>query len=173
MTGAATAALILAARDAGANDFLRKPYSMNGLVGRLEVVTLRERDWIEGIGYIGPDRRRFNSEDYDGPLRRRDDGLATPYQQKINQAIKIIRAAVAASDTDPEQAMRAMITQATTLQEIPRDLNLIMAASEFHRHLARTLQAGGKLTRADAELWASPILKFLIEDGQSRASAAA
>jgi hypothetical protein len=48
------AGAILAARDAGVHEFLRKPYSMKDLVRRLEAVTLRDRDWVEGVGYIGP-----------------------------------------------------------------------------------------------------------------------
>lgn len=168
ITGAATQASILAARDAGVHEFLRKPYSMKDLVRRLEAVTLRDRDWVEGIAYIGPDRRRFNSGDYAGTLRRRDDGSETPYQQKVNQAIRIIRAAVAASDTDREQAMRAMVTQATTLREIATDLKLTLAASEFFRHLSRAAHAGGVFTRADAENWAAPMLGFLTEDDARR-----
>ncbi len=173
ITGAATTASILAARDAGVHEFLRKPYSMKDLVRRLEAVTLKERDWVEGIAYIGPDRRRFNSGDYAGSLKRRDDGSETPHQQKVNQAIRIIRAAVAASDTDPEQAMRAMLTQAATLQDIASDLKLTLAASEFYRHLTRTAQAGGAFTKSDAELWAAPMLTFLSPDDPRRAAEAA
>lgn len=164
ITGAATAAMILAARDAGVHEFLRKPYSMKDLLRRLEAVTLRDRDWVEGVAYIGPDRRRFNSGDYAGPLKRKTDGSETPYQQKINQALKIIRAAVAASQSDPQQAMRAMLTQATTLQAIATDFKLTLAASEFYRHLTKAVNAGVMLTREDAERWATPMLAFLPKD---------
>ena len=173
VTGAATAASILAARDSGMHEFLRKPYSMKDLVRRLEAVTLKERDWVEAVGYIGPDRRRFNSGEYAGPLKRRNDGSETPYQQKINQALKIIRAAVAASDTDPEQAMRAMVTQANTIQSIATDFRLTLAASEFYRHLSKAAHAGGKLTRADAETWAAPMLVFLPKDADTKTAEAA
>ncbi len=164
ITGSATAAMILAARDAGVHEFLRKPYSMKDLLRRLEAVTIRDRDWVEGVGYIGPDRRRFNSGDYAGPLKRKTDGSETPYQQKINQALKIIRAAVAAADSDPQQAMRAMLTQATTLQAIATDFKLTLAASEFYRHLTKAVNAGMLLTREDAERWAKPMLAFLPKD---------
>lgn len=164
ITGAATAGMILAARDAGVHEFLRKPYSVKDLVRRLEVVTLRDRDWVEGVAYIGPDRRRFNSGDYAGPLKRRTDGSETPYQQKINQALKIIRAAAAAAETDPQQAMRAMLTQATTLQAVATDFKLTLAASEFYRHLTKAVSAGAPLTRPDAERWAQPMLAFLPKD---------
>jgi len=164
VTGAATAASILAARDAGVHEFLRKPYSVKDLVRRLEAVTLKDRDWVEAVGYIGPDRRRFNSGEYAGPLKRRNDGSETPYQQKISQALKIIRAAVAAAETDPEQALRAMLAQATTIQSIATDFHLTLAASEFYRHLARAAHAGGGFSREEAERWAAPLLTFLPKD---------
>jgi DNA-binding response OmpR family regulator len=173
VTGAATAGAILAARDAGVHEFLRKPYSMKDLVRRLEAVTLRERDWVEGVGYIGPDRRRFNSGEYAGPLKRRTDGLETPYQQKVNQALKIVRAAVAASETDPEQAMRAMVTQANAIQSIATDFKLTLAASEFYRNLSKCAHSGGRFSRADAEQWAAPLLVFLPKDADVARPAAA
>lgn len=164
VTGAATAGMILAARDSGVHEFLRKPYSMKDLIRRLEAVTLKERDWVEGVAYIGPDRRRFNSGEYAGPLKRKTDGSETPYQQKINQALKIVRAAVAAAESDPEQAMRAMLTQATTLQSMATDFRLTLAASEFYRHLTKHSQSGAPLTRNAAEAWAKPLLVFLPKD---------
>lgn len=167
ITGAATTGMILAARDAGVHEFLRKPYSMKDLIRRLEAVTIRERDWVEGVGYIGPDRRRFNSGDYAGPLKRKTDGNETPYQQKINQCLKIIRAAVAAAETDPTQAMRAMLAQAEQLQTIATDFQLTLAASEFQRYLSRHRQSGSPLTREAAATWSSKILTFLPKDADA------
>jgi len=167
ITGAATTAMILAARDAGVHEFLRKPYSMKDLIRRLEAVTIRERDWVEGVAYIGPDRRRFNSGDYAGPLKRKTDGSETPYQQKINQCLKIIRAAVGAAETDPHQAMRAMLAQANQLQDIATDFQLTLAASEFQRYLSRHKQSGEPLTRAAAETWTVKILSFLPADADT------
>lgn len=175
ITGVATQGMILAARDAGVHEFLRKPYSMKDLLKRLEAVTIKERDWVEGVAYIGPDRRRFNSGDYAGPLKRKTDGSETPYQQKINQCLKIIRAAVMAAETDPQQAMRAMLAQAQTLQSIATDFQLTLAASEFYRHLTRHQQSGAPLTRDAAEGWSAKIVSFLPKDadtGRKKAEAA-
>lgn len=167
ITGVATQGMILAARDAGVHEFLRKPYSMKDLLRRLEAVTLRDRDWVEGVGYIGPDRRRFNSGDYSGPLKRKTDGSETPYQQKINQCLKIVRAAVAAAESDPSQAMRAMLAQATTLQSMATDFHLTLAASEFYRHLMRHQQSGEALTREKVDAWAAKVLSFLPKDADA------
>jgi CheY-like chemotaxis protein len=171
VTGAATAAAILAARDSGVHEFLRKPYSVKDLVRRLEAVTLKDRDWVEAVGYCGPDRRRFNSGEYAGPMKRQDDAGEAPHQQRITQALKIIRAAVAASETDPEQALRAMLTQATTIQATANDFQLTLAASELYRHLSGAAQVGGGFSRAEAERWTAPILTFLPK-GATRAAAA-
>jgi CheY-like chemotaxis protein len=171
VTGQATAAAILAARDAGVHEFLRKPYSLKDLVRRLEAVTLRDRDWVEGVAYIGPDRRRFNSGEYAGPLKRKTDGSETPYQQKVNQCLKIVRAAVAAADSDPDQAMRAMLAQATALQTLATDFKLTLAASEFYRHLMKAQQTGQKPTCALAKGWAQTLLTFLPADADDRGGA--
>jgi CheY-like chemotaxis protein len=165
ITGTATAPLILAARDAGAHEFLRKPFSMKDMVRRLEAVTLKDRDWVEGVAYIGPDRRRFNSGDYAGPLKRKTDGTETPYQQKINQALKIVRAAVAAADSDPQQALRAMLAQANLLQTMATDFRLTLAASELYRHLTKAQHFAAPVTSENAAKWAAGVLAFLPKDG--------
>lgn len=170
-TSAATAAGILAARDAGVHEFLRLPYSLKALVRRLEIVTLKERDWIEAVGYIGPDRRRFNSGEYNGPLKRRADGDETPVEARINQALKIIKSAVAAIETDQDQALRAMLTQANTLQTTSTEFHMTLAASEFYRHLIVAVQHGGEIKKAEAEAWTKPLLAFLSKsDSEVRAA---
>ena len=73
VTAEATAAAILAARHAaGVHEFLRKPYTIKDVMRRLDAAILRQREWIEAVSYIGPDRRRFNSGDYVGPRKRED-----------------------------------------------------------------------------------------------------
>src|SRR5207302_6822055 len=131
MTGQATAAGILAARDGGVHEFLRKPFTMKDLLRRLEAVTLRQRDWVEAVGYVGPDRRRFNSGDYSGSLKRRSDQRATPDSERLAQAVKILRSAINAVGSDPSQAMRSMQAQVTDLRKCGMsvaDLKLTTAA---------------------------------------------
>lgn len=118
ITAETTASTIIAARDAGAHEFLRKPYTIKDLLRRLEAVTLHQRDWVEAVGYIGPDRRRFNSGDYKGPRKRKSDARATPDQARMLQALKIVRAAALAVDSDPMQVRRALAAQAAELQKI-------------------------------------------------------
>jgi CheY-like chemotaxis protein len=117
VTAEATAAAIMGSRDAGVHEFLRRPFNMGDLKKRIEAVTLRPRDWIEAINYIGPDRRRFNSADYKGPRKRRAEGTS-PTGERVGQALKIIQAALSALESDPKQAVRALRAQAKILAEL-------------------------------------------------------
>ena len=139
-----TAAAVLGARDAGVHEFLRKPFTTGDLLKRLGAVTLRPRDWVEAVTYVGPDRRRFNSGDYKGALKRRSDSRGTPERSRIIQAVKILKSAAGALQTDPAQAMRAMKAQGADLQSVAvktGDMKLAGAAADFHRYLATVVDA--------------------------------
>jgi DNA-binding response OmpR family regulator len=69
-----TARGIIAARDAGANELLRRPCTIEDLFDRIRAGVLEAREWIEAAGYVGPDRRRFNAGDCMTGARRRNDG---------------------------------------------------------------------------------------------------
>jgi CheY-like chemotaxis protein len=164
VTGNATAAALLAARDAGVHEFLCKPFSMKGLMRRLEAVTLRPRDWVEAMSYIGPDRRRFNSGDYEGPRKRRGDVEQVSDQDRITQALKILRSAVLAANGDPEQAMRSMMAQTEDLQKIATmtaNSSLAHAARDLNGYLAMLGMKSGRLDVGDLESHAGPLLQYL------------
>jgi CheY-like chemotaxis protein len=140
VTSEATPSSIYASRDAGVHEFLRKPYTIRDVLRRLDAVTLQQRDWIEGIAYIGPDRRRFNSGDYSGPRKRRSDvaSLHAPDAARLLQAMKIVHAAVLALETEPVQAQRALRAQAELVQQTAvkaADLPLASAAADFRNYL--------------------------------------
>lgn len=138
VTSTATAGSILGARDAGVHEFLRKPYTMKDLLRRLEAVALKPRDWVEAVQYVGPDRRRFNSGEYVGPRKRKSDARSTPDQSRVLQALKIVRAAAGALQTDWPQARRALAAQAHDLQKAAvavGDMKLMEAAAGLARQL--------------------------------------
>ena len=119
VTADATASTIKGARDSGVHEFLRKPYTSNDLFKRIENVALKPRDWIEAVGYVGPDRRRFNSGEYTGPAKRRSDkatGAAGEATAIKDQAMRIVNSALNQFDSDPVQAVRAIRQQAETLK---------------------------------------------------------
>jgi response regulator RpfG family c-di-GMP phosphodiesterase len=174
ITGQATAAGILAARDAGVHEFLRKPFTMKDLLRRLEAVTLRQRDWVEAVGYVGPDRRRFNSGDYSGPLKRRSDAQATPDSARLAQALKILRSSIGAVDLDPEQAMRSMLVQASDLQKAGMamaDIKLTTAAIDFGRYLTE-IDAKGTYDKGQLQQRAATLLAYMPNDEEAAAFAA-
>ena len=155
----ATASSIIAARDAGVHEFLRKPFTIKDLMRRLEAVAVRPRDWIEGVAYVGPDRRRFNSGDYAGPLKRRVDHAETPDQARIVQAVKIVRASIGAIGHDPRQALRAMQAQADDLAQAAQathDAKLGAVATALGQRLSGLAPAQLRFADLDAlveDLW--------------------
>src|SRR6185312_12352997 len=120
-TAEATARVIVAARNAGVHEFLRKPFTNRDLVRRLEAVILHPRDWIEAVEYVGPDRRRFNSADYTGPRKRRSDAPTTP-AARMEQALRIVKSALASLEKDPAQALRALQVQTSELKGLGASL---------------------------------------------------
>ena len=169
----ATAATIIGARDAGAHEFLRKPYTIKDLLRRLEAVSSRPRDWIEGIGYIGPDRRRFNSGDYSGPLKRRVDHAETPDEARFVQALKILKAALAAMDSDPRQALRSMTAQAEDILgciKAKSDMEFRAAVVALSQRLA--LANPAQLPKSELEYLSRPLLALLPADAASARPAA-
>src|SRR5690606_41333328 len=69
------------------------------------------------ICYIGPDRRRFNSDDYAGPQKRKADKPRSSAEAALavkDQAMRILFSALTQFDSDPMQAVRAIKQQAET-----------------------------------------------------------
>lgn len=143
----ATAQDITATRDAGAHEVLRKPFSARDLCKRVENVVLKPRPWIEAVEYIGPDRRRFNSGQYSGPRKRKSDAeerADLTYGDRVAQALKILRAAVAYKGGDRAQVARAIRTQIEELTAIalhaadPRMSHAVAALGHHLDMVART-----------------------------------
>lgn len=70
LTGSGEMHTVAAARDAGVNEFLVKPFSVTALHERLNVITHRPRPFVSTESYMGPDRRRRADPAYAGPERR-------------------------------------------------------------------------------------------------------
>jgi len=154
------AATILAARDAGAHEVLGRPFTHKDLSRRLEAVLQHPRGWIEAVDYVGPDRRRFNSAEFEGPLRRQAD-LPAPEGVRIGEALKIVRAALAALDHDPAQALRALRAQTAELEAVATEVSdqrLASAASPLHRYLAET--AGAQPDPAELRARAAALISY-------------
>ncbi|WP_122464668.1 response regulator [Brevundimonas lutea] len=142
VTSEATASTIKGARDAGVHEFLRKPFTAGDLTKRVAAVALKPRDWIEALGYVGPDRRRFNSAEYEGPKKRSGEAPCTAAEAAANareQAMQILASAIARFDEDPAQALRAIRAQATDLKALAlkqSDAALAVEASTLEAAMA-------------------------------------
>lgn len=140
VTAEATVSTIRGARDSGVHEFLRKPFAAADLFRRVENVAVKPRPWIEAVGYVGPDRRRFNSGEYAGTRKRRADNvaaLAGPEAVK-DQALRILAASLNQFDSDPAQATRAVRQQAETLKGLAQktgDAKLAVAAASLDAYL--------------------------------------
>ena len=66
-------ARVLAARDAGITEFLRKPVCAADLYARIVEVIERPRNYVRSKSFFGPDRRRRDNAGYDGDDRRGSD----------------------------------------------------------------------------------------------------
>ena len=72
LTGHADRAKIIAARDAGVNEFCVKPVTPADLMKRIAWVIDRARPFVRSQTYFGPDRRRHDDPNYRGPEQRAD-----------------------------------------------------------------------------------------------------
>jgi len=166
----ATADVIFGARDAGVHEFMRKPFTIKDLERRLEAVTLKPRDWVEGVAYVGPDRRRFNSADYRGPRKRKVDSAPTP-AARLSQALRIVKSAAAALDTDPTQARRALAAQAEELRrvgEAVKDDRLLQAAAALGACNQGDL--AGSVGRAELVKRIDVLMGFMASEDEGRAA---
>jgi DNA-binding response OmpR family regulator len=150
-----TESQIAAARDAGAHEVLGKPFTPSDLLLRVDTVLGKPRDWVEAVGYVGPDRRRFNSAQFAGQRRRRFDREApSPESARIGQALKIMKLAIEAIDSDPRQALRALRVQADELQAaavVLADFPLAGAAKTLRSYLDTAVERGRFTSQECAE----------------------
>src|SRR5579871_440358 len=73
ITGHSTQRRVTEARDVGVNEFLSKPVTARGVLERIAQVVDSPRPFVRTATYFGPDRRRRNDPEYDGPKRRAAD----------------------------------------------------------------------------------------------------
>lgn len=71
LTGYTEERRVKAARDAGVTDFLSKPFTVAGLLRRIEALIFQPRPFVRSPDYFGPDRRRRADPTYAGVERRR------------------------------------------------------------------------------------------------------
>lgn len=81
---------VIAARDAGVNEFLVKPVTVHTLYQRIRTIIESDRPFIRTESFAGPCRRRNRRSGYDGPLRRQDDAeAANPAHADVSEMIEV------------------------------------------------------------------------------------
>lgn len=170
VTAEATATTIKGARDVGVHEFMVKPFTTGDLIRRLVNVATRPRPWVEAMGYVGPDRRRFNSGEYTGKRKRQDEARSVVGEasEDMDRAGKIILSAVNQFDSDPAQARRALVAQGEILmgQATERGSTPL---SEAAFNLVSAAQADG----AGLSELRGPAMAVLAHLSEARGSAAA
>ena len=73
VTGHFTATRVNEARNAGVDEFLAKPLTARGVLERVALVIDHPRAYVQTANYFGPDRRRRNDPNWEGPWRRETD----------------------------------------------------------------------------------------------------
>lgn len=68
---------VMAARDAGVNEFCCKPINANTLFSKIHSIIEHPRPFIRAPHYFGPDRRRHKDPTYRGPERRQNSHNVT------------------------------------------------------------------------------------------------
>jgi CheY-like chemotaxis protein len=77
ISGAADQSQVHLSRDAGANEFVAKPFSIGSVFSRIQAVIDRPRQYVATRSYFGPDRRRNSKNNKlpkDVPKSRRREG---------------------------------------------------------------------------------------------------
>ena len=76
---------VVAARNAGVNEFVVKPISAKSLFDRIEAVIERPRPFVRLKRYFGPDRRRKKVEDGEDERRVVTSAMVPPPDQAMTQ----------------------------------------------------------------------------------------
>ena len=99
------------ARNCGVHEVLSKPFAWQDLVTRLQNVLFKPRDWIQVTSYVGPDRRRFNTADFKGQKKRRSEATHSPERIALEEAVRLLKAALEAFDHDVPAMMGTVMQQ--------------------------------------------------------------
>lgn len=162
MTDTPTQSFLTAARDAGVDEMLVRPFTGQAVLARVEAVLLRPRRFVESVSYVGPCRRRRMLDEYGGPQRRMSDKPANdadaadfagaPWAAEANRAVMrgcVDRIAKAAHNFDPLDRAKlrevdAAVREAEQLAGDIGDNAMIDAARSLLRYLS-AMGATGKL----------------------------
>ena len=165
MTDTPTVKFLDAAREAGVDEMLVRPFTSAAILARVEAVLLRPRRLVETAAYVGPCRRRRRVEDYGGPLRRFTDPLEDAekplWEAETNRELvrlcitKISESArgLAPGDRRKLREIHLAVTDTEHFADEVRD----QAMGDAARSLARYISAVGAKGDPDTEVFTTHI----------------
>ncbi len=96
------------AKNIGVHEMLSKPFAWQDLIKRLQNVLFKPREWISVPTYMGPDRRRFNTGEYKGKKKRRNEA---DHRVALEEAVRLLHASLDGFETDANAAMQTIMAQ--------------------------------------------------------------
>ncbi|WP_018998062.1 response regulator [Hirschia maritima] len=140
-----TKEMVLEGRNAGIDEFLRRPCSPTDVEKRLKMVIETPRPFVDSKVYIGPCRRRKNPADYHGPRRRDRDqsnikDISDAEKQLIDKkaplsvALSGLRMACELLSSDPKGApkrIRAALNKAKQIAVQENDQAFVKTLNSF------------------------------------------
>jgi len=160
MTDTPTQKFLSAAREAGVDEMLVRPFNGTALLARVEAVLLRPRRFVESVNYVGPCRRRRMIEDYEGPLRRFTDPLADvgaePWEAETNRELVrlcVKRISELSTDLSPgdRRKLREIYSAVRDTEQLADEVT-DQAMGDAARSLGRYIQAIGGSGVVDPEV---------------------
>lgn len=156
ITSGLTREFVIAARDAGVDEFLSKPISPAAVRQRLEMVIETPRPFVDCEVFIGPCRRRKNPADYHGAKRRAGDRSQQPdtpqidYEEQaaaapIRVALAALRAAsmgMTPQDAASRDAANAALREAQLLASKAQDNTLVNALATYQAYIDGAARKG-------------------------------
>ena len=115
LTAVAEQNRVLAARDAGATEYLIKPVQPKRLLARLRVVLETPREFIVTPTYNGPDRRRRDDPLWTGPFRRWTDTAGGARDGDLRIVLENAQRSLAALGAGYQKRLRDVVTRLDTL----------------------------------------------------------
>jgi CheY-like chemotaxis protein len=91
MPGFSSKLRVESARDCGITEFLVKPFTSRDLYNRIVQIIEKPRQFVDAEDFFGPDRRRRNIKDYEGPQRRDDDSVTKEQSKAQSSSAQLLQ----------------------------------------------------------------------------------
>ncbi len=133
ISGLNAPARVAKARDTGVTEYLAKPFKVQDLAKRLSHIVSQPRDFIITPEFTGPDRRRRESDDFEGKVQRKKEPAKKIKAEKgLQKRVGIVRR------VDPW-----LITQSERVLE-ETTINFIPLAQGFLKEFKKAIEAAEK-----------------------------